>query len=125
MLLSLIVIFLNVAACQPAESESSDLQIELSISPDPPQVGQETTIELTLTDSARKNFTEAIVTLEATMTHPGMQPLTKTAREITPGKYLAPFEFTMAGSWVIIVRSELSDGRVIEKTLELPAVRSN
>jgi YtkA-like len=57
------------------------------------------------------------------MTHPGMQPVFATAREVAPGRYEAPVELTMAGDWVISVDARLRDGRRFEQQFELRSVR--
>jgi hypothetical protein len=60
--------------------------------------------------------------LEANMSHAGMVPVFASAREVAPGRYEASLEFTMGGDWFILVRSELPDGRSLERRVDLPGV---
>ena len=58
------------------------------------------------------------------MSHAGMRPVFSEARELEPGRYEAPIEFTMGGDWIILVRVTLPDGRKFQRQLDVKAVQS-
>lgn len=57
------------------------------------------------------------------MSHAGMKPVFGTGREVQPGIYEAPLEFTMGGDWYVIVSARLPDGRQVERQFPVPAVK--
>ena len=106
-------------------SDSSDRAPEVSLrwtaEPEPPTTGL-VTLSLELAEGQRP-VERAEVRLEGTMTHPGMAPVSATAGEISPGRYDARMDLSMAGDWVILVDARLRDGRTLHRPLELPGVR--
>ncbi len=118
-----LVLCLAMAACRPSEVAHSDVRVEWEIAPDPPAAGM-ATLTITLTDSTEQRLTGAEIEVQGNMTHPGMQPVITTAREVAPGLYKAAFDFTMGGDWFILLRSTLTDKRVVESTIDIPGVRS-
>ncbi len=93
------------------------------VTPSPPTAGPvRFAIELTDRGTGRP-LPGATVGINGDMTHPGMQPVSATAREVAPGRYEAAFELTMAGDWVISVDARLQDGRRFERQVPLPGVR--
>lgn len=117
-----LISFLLIVACQPSAEQHSDIDLEWDIRPDPPFVGT-ARINFTLADSTQQLLQGAEVELEGTMSHPGMEPVFSKAEEISPGRYTAVMEFTMGGDWVVLVNAELSDGRIVEKQMNIPGVR--
>ena len=93
------------------------------IAPQPPRVGP-VTITLSLAD-AGKPVVGARISLEGNMSHPGMNPVFGSAREIEAGRYQASIEFTMGGDWVIFVKGNLPDGRKLEREFEVKGVQAN
>ena len=111
------------AGCQPATDESSTIAMDWSVTPSPPMAGP-VLLALTLTDrTSGRPLPGATVGITGDMTHPGMQPVFATAREVAPGRYEAPVELTMAGDWVISVDARFRDGRSFEQQFELQNVR--
>lgn len=111
------------AGCQPATDESSTIVMDWTVTPSPPMAGP-VLLALKLTDrTSGRPLPGATVGITGDMTHPGMQPVFATAREVAPGRYEAPVELTMAGDWVISVDARLRDGRRFERQLELRNVR--
>ncbi len=49
------------------------------------------------------------------MTHPGMAPVITPLTEADAGRYRARLTLTMGGSWVMVVRGQLSDGRAVHQ----------
>jgi YtkA-like len=112
-----------VAGCQPPAETAPEIDLNWRVTPDPPRTGP-ATVSLTLTDTAAGRPIEgATVRLEGNMSHPGMKPVFSTAREVRPGQYEAPIEFTMAGDWFLLVDATLHDGRTLHRQVDLPGVR--
>lgn len=65
------------------------------------------------------------MSLEADMSHPGMAPVFRNAREIAPGQYQGALEFAMAGDWVVMIHVTLPDGRTQEREVSVPGVTTN
>lgn len=115
--------FIVLAGCQVPADSPGNVEISWQIIPETPQVGT-ATIPITLIDSAGKLIEGAEINLEGNMSHPGMQPVMSRAEEIRPGRYSAPFEFTMAGDWFIIIRATLPDSTRVERQIDIPGVHS-
>jgi hypothetical protein len=112
-----------VAGCQKAGEQHPDLIVEHEITPQPPRVGQ-ATITLRLSDAGGVPRNGAQVSLEGNMSHAGMRPVFGEAREIEPGRYQAPIEFTMGGDWIILINITMPDGRKHQRRVEVKAVQS-
>lgn len=119
----LIVVFCLMTGCQSSEDTASDIQLEWEITPNPPSVG-EATLNITLRDSTNQLLTGADVNIEGNMSHPGMQPVLAEAKEIEPGVYSAPIQFTMGGDWFFIIESTLPDNRALERQINVNGVSS-
>lgn len=109
------------AGCRRPEDRLK-VQVELQAMPQPPEVGA-AFWRARIRDSAGRAVSGAVVEIEATMTHPGMTPVLRGAREAAPGTYEAEGEWTMAGDWVVTVRGELPNGTRFESTVPVSGVR--
>ena len=114
-------LLLAVVSCGRASKDLPDVVVELVVSPEPAQIGP-STVTVTLMDANGVLIENADLELEANMSHAGMVPVFASAREVAPGRYEAPLEFTMGGDWFILVRSDLPDGRSLERRVDLPGV---
>ena len=121
-LIAALLAALGLAACGPPQEVARDVAVELRFDP-PPRVG-DTTCTVALAGPDGTPVAGATVEVEGNMNHAGMVPVFGEAAEAAPGIYETPFEFTMGGDWFVIVRAELSDGRTLEETLDVPAVPS-
>ena len=65
------------------------------------------------------------VQVEGDMNHPGMAPVFADALEIEPGEYRAQLNFSMGGDWVVLFHINLSDGRKVERQMDVRGVESN
>jgi hypothetical protein len=109
--------------CAPPSEDSAGLRLEWTLEPAEPRVGP-TTLQLALADDAGRPLAGADLEVEATMSHAGMETVFGTeVREVAPGRYEVPLEFTMAGDWILIVKTELPDGREDERHLDVRGVR--
>jgi hypothetical protein len=118
------MISLLPTACGGTEESLPDVSVDLTVSPDPPQVGP-ATVTVTLSDADGTPIDGAEMKLEGTMTHAGMVPVFADATETEPGQYEATLEFTMGGDWIIIVRATLPDGRSLEREIDVRGVKSS
>ena len=113
---------LFLAGCRKSSEPLSDLMVECEISPQPPKVGP-ATVTLRLADAGGNPLSGAQVKLEGNMSHAGMRPVFAEAKEVGPGRYQAPLEFTMGGDWIILIHLTLADGRVGQRQVEVKGVR--
>ncbi len=121
--LILALLLLLLTGCRRAGPEQgSEVGVNLTFSPNPPQVGQ-VRVVVSLTDAAGQPLTGAQVELEGNMTHAGMAPSLAQAVETAPGRYEAPLEFGMAGDWFILAHVTLPDGRKLERQVDVPGVK--
>jgi hypothetical protein len=123
------VLLASLAGCQPAGGRAAQpdgseaVELSWSLAPQPPTAGP-VRLSLTLTERATAEpVTGASIRLEANMSHPGMRPVLCAAGEVAPGRYVAPFELTMAGDWFLLIDASLRDGRTLRRQLPLPGVR--
>lgn len=110
-----------VVGCGPTAVPESRYSVTWDVEPSPPRVGR-TTVAVALADSAGRPIEGADVSLEGTMTHPGMQPARANAVETSAGRYEAVLNLTMGGDWVLLVDASLPDGQTIRRQTELGGV---
>ncbi|HSG38870.1 MAG TPA: FixH family protein [Thermoanaerobaculia bacterium] len=113
-----------IAGCQPPGQTNPEITLDWSVRPDPPLTGP-ATVSLTMADAKTgRPVEDAEVRLEGNMSHPGMKPVFSAAREVAPGRYEAPIEFTMGGDWFILIDATLRDGRTLQRQMDVTGVRS-
>jgi hypothetical protein len=119
--------FVAIGCRKPANASgdvSGDISIEESITPQPVRAGTGT-ISFQLKNAAHQLLSGARVQVEGDMNHPGMAPVFSDAVEVSPGGYKAPLDFTMGGDWVVLFHITLSDGRKVERQIDVKGVESN
>lgn len=122
--LPLVTLALFVSGCRRV-APVRDVDVACRVEPTPPRVGKARVL-VTLTHQTPPGpVAGASVTVEGTMTHPGMKPEFGTAVETKPGEYAAPLTLTMGGDWVLIVTAKLPDGRRLRREVPLPAVKGS
>lgn len=120
--LLLLLLLLTLPGCRQAGRDLSDIGVNLTLNPNPPQVGQ-AMVNVILSDAGGQPISGATVELEGNMTHAGMSPVISSTKETGSGRYEAPLEFNMAGDWFILVRATLPDGRKLERQVNVPGVK--
>jgi len=122
-----LTVCLAAAGCAPTAAPAAagpSISLDWRVFPDPPAAGP-VRVSLVLVDGATGRPVQgAAVKLEGTMSHPGMQPVFGTAREVSPGNYEAPLELTMGGDWFLLIDAKLPDGGSLHRQVDLPGVRS-
>ena len=109
-----------VASCATA---ADGIEATWDLEPGPPATDVPSVARITLHDTKGAAVSGATVRLEAHMSHAGMAPVLAPAVERTRGVYEAPFQFTMAGDWFLVVTGTLADGTRIEERIEVAGVR--
>jgi hypothetical protein len=123
LLLIAVPVFVSAGCRRPANHEDGISIIE-SITPQPVRAGTET-ISFRLTNESHQPAAGARVQVEGDMNHPGMAPVFADAIETAPGKYRAKLDFNMGGDWVVLFHITLSDGRKVERQMDVKGVESN
>jgi len=115
------LIFTSFLSCSRQSSrieQADDVLILLDIEPKPASVGK-SLINLQLSENSGPEIAGAKISARGDMTHAGMTPVFGEAQDLGLGHYQIPFEWTMAGSWIITIDVELPDGREIVRTFEI------
>ena len=115
----------SAAGCRRAADADTakDISVQERISPQPVRVG-DATIAIQLADASGRPVTQAKISVEGDMSHPGMSPVFGTAIEISPGIYTTHLDFNMGGDWVVLSHIVLPDGRKMERQIDVSGVES-
>jgi YtkA-like len=98
-----------LTACKPPDPNAMQVKLETTI---PPSGIGKTSLVFKL-EKDDKPVTGATVSVENTMTHAGMIPITRPAQEIADGKYqVQQLEFQMAGDYVLTMTAK-KEGRIL------------
>jgi hypothetical protein len=93
------------------------------IEPQPPVVGP-ATVTVSLADAEGHPLTNARLTVEGDMSHPGMSPVFAESKEAAGGRYQASVNFAMAGDWVLLLHIKLPGGQTLERQIDVKGVRA-
>lgn len=103
---------------QPTTSNpAADFNITLAVEPDPLVVG-DAMLVVTVTDLSGVPVNDAKVAVRGDMNHAGMMPVFGEIEGGTNGQYRVPFEWTMAGDWIVEVTMTLANGEKVVKAFE-------
>jgi hypothetical protein len=111
-LLATAVILLLGSGCSRESRKASSLNVQFTLTtiPFPAVVGQSRLV-IQVTDLAGQPVDDASLSIKGDMTHAGMVPvLAEIQGGDEEGYYRVPFEWTMAGDWVVTVEATLDDG---------------
>ena len=110
----LVIPLLLLSACRQQPPTSAD--IELALSASDLQVG-ETTLTLSVLDTAGNAIgSPGALSLRGDMDHAGMAPVLVTVDKAADGVFSAPFEWTMAGDWIVEASLQLESGAIARET---------
>jgi hypothetical protein len=112
-----VLIALLIAGCRQQASNATGILITLSIEPASPVIGT-AEMRVTLTSVDNQPITDAKVTVRGDMNHAGMVPVIAEAERVEGNEYVVPFEWTMAGDWIVEVSAELTDGTTASQTFD-------
>jgi hypothetical protein len=101
---------LLIAGCrQQTQNAAAGFTIHLRTEPENPAVG-ESTLRIAVRGADGTPITHAKVSVRGDMNHAGMMPVLAAAERVENGEYVVPFEWSMAGDWMVEVTVELPDG---------------
>lgn len=110
----LILPLLLLIACRQQPPAGADLQLELSASD--LQVGEATLTLSVLDASGNAVGSPGALSLRGDMDHAGMAPVLVTVDKAVDGIFSAPFEWTMAGDWIVEASLKLESGAIARET---------
>ena len=117
----LAVVLLLGSGCgrESRNASSSNTQISMTAIPFPAAVGQSRLV-IQITDLAGRPISDAALSVKGDMTHAGMVPvLAEVQGGDAEGYYNVPFEWTMAGDWVVTVEAVLNNGTRAKKRFDI------
>jgi hypothetical protein len=123
-LLAMALFLLLGSGCgrESRKASASNAQISLTAIPFPAAVG-ESRLVIRVTDFADTPVSDAALSIKGDMTHAGMVPVIAEVRGgDEDGYYNVPFEWTMAGDWIVTVEATLSDGTHAKERFDLSVV---
>jgi YtkA-like protein len=114
----LFLMLLIVAGCrQQTPTPNADFNIMLAVEPDPLVVG-DATLVITVTDPSGAAVNDAKIAVRGDMNHAGMTPVFAEIDGGTNGQYRVPFQWTMAGDWIVEVTVTLANGEKVVKSFD-------
>ena len=113
-----VFLLLLLAACGGRQNNAGNsTDVTVTAQPEATAVG-ETILTITLTDADGRPITDATVQVRGDMSHAGMTPMLRSGLPEGAGEYVVPFEWTMAGDWIVTVEFTLADGRTGTETFD-------
>ena len=109
-----LVLLFALVGCREDETPTPEANhplyvMSLDVEPDPPAVG-ETSLIFTVREERGPLIGDAVVSVRGDMNHAGMQPVFGEVDGSIDGLYRVPFEWTMAGDWILTVTVTFTDG---------------
>lgn len=117
LLLLLLSLFAGGCARRSQEAANSDLRIEW-VAPLQPALAADNALKFRLSDAEGAPVNDARLHVKGDMTHAGMVPVLAEREGGEEGVYTVPFQWTMAGDWIITVRAELPDGAIAQRRFQ-------
>ena len=113
-----IVMTILLPACSRREvvDEAPEISVEMKVIPSPPAPGP-ATLMIQIMDENGVGMGELVIDVRGDMSHAGMTPVIVDAAVGEAGTYVVPFEWTMAGDWIVSIHATLPDGRILVRTL--------
>ncbi len=118
--LLLLIFALLIPGCTRQSSvgkQATAVSVDLNFKPNPPVVG-EGMIYLEVRDQNGQPIKDLDIQVKGDMTHAGMTPVFGTSTDEGKGRYSIPFEWTMAGDWILQIAADLPDGRLLNRSFE-------
>ena len=116
---ALFLIFGSGCARVSQQAESAAVQITMTAIPFPPIIG-ESRLVIQVVDKMGSPIDDAHLLIKGDMTHAGMTPvLAEVEGGGENGVYTIPFEWTMAGDWVVTVDLGLPDGTKVQERFDM------
>ena len=117
--LALLLLLGSACARASQQADSADVQITMTAIPFPPHIG-DSRLVIQVTDEIGSPIDDAYLAIKGDMTHAGMAPvLAEVDGGGEAGVYTIPFEWTMAGDWVVTVDLQLPDGTKAQERFDM------
>ena len=107
-------LLLSTACGGRGSRQVDEAAVIITVTAESTQAGQ-TNLGVTLVDPAGQPVNDAVLSIKGDMSHAGMVPVLAEAAAGENGVYQFPFEWTMAGDWVVTVEAKLKDGRTVTR----------
>ncbi|MCB9419717.1 MAG: FixH family protein [Ardenticatenaceae bacterium] len=116
-----IVVLIIAAGCQRNSQVDSKTAVQIQlVSPIfPSLLVERQQLIIRVLDLDDKPIEDAHLQVKGDMTHAGMVPLVAEMTSEGDGLYAAPFNWTMAGDWVLTVSATLRDGQLEQQQIAL------
>ncbi len=112
----ILALILIAAGCRQQQLSSSDVKLDVSASD--LRVG-ETTLLVHVHDKDGNSIEKpGSITVRADMNHAGMLPVFAEAENSLNGVFTLPFEWTMAGGWIVEASLTLESGEIVTQTFD-------
>lgn len=119
MSLALLLLFGTACARVSQQADTADIEVTMTAIPYPPHVGESRLI-IQVADKSGSPIDDAHISIKGDMTHAGMLPvLAEVGGGGENGVYNVPFEWTMAGDWVLTIDFQLPDGTKAQKRFDM------
>ena len=117
--IALLLLLGTACARASQQADSADVQITMTAIPYPPHIG-DSRLVIQVADEMGSPINDAYLAIKGDMTHAGMAPvLAEVDGGREAGVYSIPFEWTMAGDWVVTVDLQLPDGTKAQKRFDM------
>jgi hypothetical protein len=119
--LALFLLFMLVSGCarESRQVDSAGILIKLAPIPFPPIIG-ESRLVIQIADNMGNPIDDAQMAIRGSMSHAGMIPvLAELEGGGKDGVYDVPFDWTMAGDWIVTVDVQLPDGTMAEEHFDI------
>lgn len=100
------------------QANTADVVITLTAVPFPAHIGQ-TRLVIQVNGKDGQPIDDAHLSIKGDMTHAGMVPVLAEVDGGQNGVYEVPFEWTMAGDWVVSVSLQLPDGSTAQQRFDI------
>jgi hypothetical protein len=117
----LFLILLLITACtrqSAVGNQATNVSVKLTFDPATPAVG-DSMVYLEVRDENGQPVEDLNIQIKGDMTHAGMAPVFGVSKYEGDGVYSIPFEWTMAGDWILQVAADLPDGTVLNRSFEV------
>lgn len=92
--------------------DAPGFEVKLEVFPSPAQTGP-SELKITIYDEQSNPVEDLVLKVRGDMSHAGMTPITVDGIQAELGTFTVPFEWTMAGDWMITITTTLPDGRTL------------
>ena len=118
--LSISLLFLLViTGCRNSTRTSGQDTVQIGlVSPVFPPVVGPGQIKIEILDSRGEPVDDLRLEVKGDMTHAGMVPELASADQSTNGIYIVPFDWTMAGDWIVTVEAADHNGSAAQRRFE-------